>query len=222
MRSGAPVVVFDFDLTLTAWDTAGKFFRWLLMRDVWRLGLVLLALPALGLLLFAKSTRKWPVQFAIWAATLRRTQQDLRILARRHAQLLFSAAQPVFYHEGLARLQYHLEQGHTVVIATGCLEVLARELLCRAGFGHIEIVGSTLRPFLGGMAAHRHCFGQNKVPMLTERGFAPPWAIGYSDSESDLPVLHHCQHSYLVNATASCILVVRHKVAGKVEVLAWQ
>ena len=58
--------------------------------------------------------------------------------------------------------------------------------------------------------------------MLTERGFAPPWAIGYSDSESDLPVLHHCEQSYLVNAKANCILVVGQRVAGKVNFLAWQ
>jgi phosphatidylglycerophosphatase C len=222
MRSETPVVVFDFDLTLTAWDTAGRFFRWLLLREVWRLALVLIAFPALGLLLLAKSTRKYPVRFAIWAATLGRRQQDLRALARRYAQLLFSKAKPVFYRDGLTRLQYHLEQGHTVVIATGCLEVLAQELLVRAGFAHIALVGSTLRPFLGGMTPHRHCFGQNKVPMLTERGFAPPWAIGYSDSESDLPVLHHCQESYLVNAEATCVLLVGQRVAGKVNSLAWQ
>jgi phosphatidylglycerophosphatase C len=222
MRGEVPVVVFDFDLTLTAWDTAGRFFRWLLLREVWRLGLVLIALPALGCLLVAKSTRKYPIRFAIWAATLGRTQQDLRSLARRHAHLVFSKAEPVFYRDGLARLQYHLEQGHSVVIATGCLEVLAKELLRRAGFGHIALVGSTLRPCLGGMAPHRHCFGQNKVPMLTERGFAPPWAIGYSDSQSDIPVLHHCQQSYLVNAKANCIFVVGQKVAGKVDILAWQ
>ena len=222
MHSETPVVVFDFDLTLTAWDTAGRFFRWLLLREAWRLGLVLAALPALGLLLIAKSTRKGPVRFAVWVATLGRTQQDLRVLARRHAQLVFSKAPPVFFRDGLTRLQFHLEQGHTVVIATGCLEVLAKELLSRAGFGHIALVGSTLRPFLGGMAPHRHCFGQNKVPMLTERGFAPPWAFGYSDSESDLPVLHHCRESYLINAEATCVVRVGQRVAGKVSSLAWQ
>jgi phosphatidylglycerophosphatase C len=222
MDNKRPVVVFDFDLTLTAWDTAGRFFRWLLLRELWRLGLVLIALPALGLLLVAKSTRRSPVRFAIWAATLGRTQRDLRTLARRHVQLVFSKAPPVFFRDGLARLQYHLKEGHTVVIATGCLEVLAQEFLSHAGFGHIALVGSTLRPFLGGMAAHRHCFGQNKVPMLTERGFPPPWAIGYSDSESDLPVLHHCQQSYLINAKATCVLVVGQSVAGKVDILAWQ
>jgi phosphatidylglycerophosphatase C len=83
MRSETPVVVFDFDLTLTAWATAGRFFRWLLLREAWRFGLVLIALPALGFLLVAKSTRKYPVRFAIWAATLGRTQRDLRTLARR-------------------------------------------------------------------------------------------------------------------------------------------
>ena len=46
--SNAPVVVFDFDLTLTYWDTADRFFRWLLRREPWRLLVVALALPVLG------------------------------------------------------------------------------------------------------------------------------------------------------------------------------
>jgi hypothetical protein len=41
MVRAAPVVVFDFDLTLTRGDTAERYFRWLLRRDACRSAAVL-------------------------------------------------------------------------------------------------------------------------------------------------------------------------------------
>jgi phosphatidylglycerophosphatase C len=222
MSTQAPIVVFDFDFTLTAWDTAMRFFRWLILRRVWRLVAVALALPILGILFLGKSTRKWPIRFAVWVATLGLTQWDLRVLARYHAKRLFADAEPVFFQDGLATLALHVEKGDSVVIATGCLEILAKELLVRVGFGHIALVGSTLRPFLGGMVPHQHCFGPKKVEMLTDRGFAPPWEMGYTDSMFDLPVLQHCRERHLVNAKAKCVRVIEQSLASKVIVLAWQ
>ncbi len=35
----ADVVVFDFDLTLTQWETASRFFKGLLRRAPWRLSI---------------------------------------------------------------------------------------------------------------------------------------------------------------------------------------
>jgi phosphatidylglycerophosphatase C len=222
VASKAPVIVFDFDFTLTTWDTAARFFRWLILRQVWRLTVVIFALPILGLLLFSTSTRKWPIRFAVWVATLGLTHWDLRVRARYHAQRLFADAEPVFFSDGLSTLAYHVKRGDKVVIATGCLEVLARELLVRVGLGDITVVGSTIRPFLGGMTRHHHCFGGNKVKMLTDRGFAPPWEMGYTDSKSDLPVLQHCLECQLVNANVGCIRVIEQSLMSKVNILAWQ
>jgi phosphatidylglycerophosphatase C len=71
--SNPPVVVFDFDLTLTYWDTADRFFRWLLRRNPWRLLVVAMALPVLGPLLPFRRTRRWLTWFAVWVATLGRS-----------------------------------------------------------------------------------------------------------------------------------------------------
>ena len=222
MTSKTRIVVFDFDFTLTSWDTAARFFRWLILRQVWRLAAVVFAIPVLGLLVFAKSTRKWPIRFAVWVATVGLTQWDLRVLARFYAQRLFAGPEAVFLHDGLTRLEYHVNKGDLVVIATGCLEILAKELLVRVGLGDIALVGSSLRPFLGGMARDQHCFGPNKVKMLTDRGFGPPWEMGYTDHRSDLPVLQHCRECHLVNAKAECVRVIERSLAYKVNVLAWQ
>ena len=84
------VVVFDFDLTLTHWDTADRFFRWLLQRDRWRVALVLLGLPLVGPLFALRATRKWPIRYAVWCATLGRTpkQEIDRGRCERVAELL--------------------------------------------------------------------------------------------------------------------------------------
>lgn len=42
------VVVFDFDLTLTHWETARRFFKGLLRQQPWRLGALLVLLPLLA------------------------------------------------------------------------------------------------------------------------------------------------------------------------------
>jgi phosphatidylglycerophosphatase C len=217
-----PVVVFDFDLTLTRWDTADRFFRWLLRRDPLRGGLVLAAVPVLGPLFLFQSTRKWPVRFAVWAATLGRSHHDIDHLVRRHVDAVFAGAEPVFLDAGLARLREHRERGDRVVIATGCLETLAGELLRRAGLGDVPLVASTLRTFLGGMVRDRHCFGDNKVPMLGERGFPPPWAVTYTDHQCDLPVLRLSAQRYLVSPRPACLERIERELACKAAILAWR
>jgi phosphatidylglycerophosphatase C len=217
-----PIVVFDFDLTLTHWDTADRYFRWLLKRDWWRLGLVLACVPVIGPLFLVRATRKWPVRFAVWVATLGRSERDLERLAQEHGEWLVASGQSVFIDEGLTRLAAHVEQGHRVVIATGCLELLARTLLRSAGFGHVALVGSTLRPFLGGMVVDRHCFGPNKIPMLAERGFPPPWSIAYTDHHCDLPVLRLSEARFLVSPTPDCAKRIATALQSTPAVLSWR
>jgi phosphatidylglycerophosphatase C len=222
MTEGVPVVVFDFDLTLTRWDTADRFFRWLLRRNPWRGALVLAMVPVLAPFLLSGATRKWPVRFAIWVATLGRSPERLEALVREHADAVFAGTEPVFVEAGLARLRQHVEDGHRVVIATGCLEVLARELLGRAGHADVPLVASTLRPWLGGMASARHCFGENKIPMLSERGFAPPWAVAYTDHRCDLPVLRLSRERFLISPKPLCLDRIEQALACKATVLAWR
>ena len=222
MNQPPPVVVFDFDLTLTRWDTADRFFRWLLRRSPPRLALLAIALPVLAPMLAFKRTRRWPIHAAVWIATLGRSVADLERLAHTHVEAVYAGGEPVFVDAGLARLREHLAQGHAVVIATGCMELLARVFLRRAGFGEVALVASTLRPWYGGLANDRHCFGANKVPMLAERGFAPPWDIGYTDHHCDLPVLRHCRQWYLVSPRAECLARIQQALAAEAAILAWR
>jgi phosphatidylglycerophosphatase C len=222
MTDANPVVVFDFDLTLTRWDTADRFFRWLLKRDAWRLALVALAFPVLGPLLLSASSRKWPVRFAVWVATWGRDPEALSALVDEHLRSLPEGPASVFLPLGVARLQGHLAQGHRVVIATGCLEPLARALLAHAGLGHVPLVASTLRPLLGGMVRDEHCFGPNKVPMLTARGFAPPWAVAYTDHHADLPVLERSAERFLIDPKPACRDRIERALPAGTSLLSWR
>ena len=222
MGRAARVVVFDFDLTLTRWDTADRYFRWLLRREAWRSAAVVLASPVLAPLLLARSTRRWPVWFAVWVATLGRSPAALAALAEQHIESLPMGHDSVFLPAAVDRLRSHVDRGDRVVIATGCLEPLARALLERAGLGEVPLVASTLRPFLGGMVRDAHCFGANKIPMLSARGFAPPWAAAYTDHHADLPVLRHSTERYLVSPRPGCLAHIEQALGGKSTILAWR
>lgn len=129
MTNSAPIVVFDFDLTLTRWDTADHFFRWLIRRTWWRLAMVCIALPAPGPL---------------------------------------------------------------------------------------------LRPFIGGLARDQHCFGRHKVRMLSERGFAPPWATAYTDHHVGLPILELSTACYLINPTPQSFARIKQVLPAEATILTWR
>lgn len=222
MAGSPPVVVFDFDLTLTRWDTASRFFRWRLRRDAWRLLLVGLALPVLLPLLALRDTRRWVIRYAVWVATLGLHPEGLPAQVQAFLQALpVEVREGVFLPDALARLRMHLAAGHRVVVATGSLQPLARALLDGQGLGDVPLVASTLRRGLGGLVRDQHCIGANKIPMLSAVGFAPPWAIAYTDHHADLPVLQHSAACYLVNPQPRCLARIQQQLPAAVTVLRW-
>lgn len=222
MAKHSPVVVFDFDLTLTRWDTADRFFRWLLRRQPWRYAVLLLALPGLAAVMLATRNRKWLIWFAVWVATLGRGPGSLPALAQAHIRSLSGGPTSAFVPAAIDRLREHLDQGHRVVIATGCLEPLARALLAEVGLAHVPLAASTVRPFLGGLVRQQHCFGANKVPMLAALGFEPPWDVAYTDHRADLPVLRLSAACYLISPRPECLVAITQALATEATVLPWR
>lgn len=218
----ANVVVFDFDLTLTRWETARRFFKGLLRRQPARLGLLLVLLPLLAPLLLIPRTRRLPTRCAVWLATFGHSREAMHALAQAHADAVFGAGEALFIAPAVARLREHLTQGDRVVIATGCWEPLARALLAHGGLGDVPLVASTLRPWRGGWVSDQHCLGANKIPMLAARGFAPPWAMAYTDHHADLPLLRHSAQWCLVSPTADCLQRIETALATRAQVLAWR
>jgi phosphatidylglycerophosphatase C len=217
-----PTAVFDFDHTLTSWDTAGRFFVWLLRRSP--LKLLFGAPVALLLVPFAafRRTRKIPLRFAVWLATFGRSHEQLRALAVAHIVQVTARGGSFLREAGRAQIVFHQSQGHTVVIATGALEYLVREILANEGIGEVTVVGSSMRGFLGGMIADQHCYGDRKVRMLEERGIRAPWSFVYSDSESDLPLLRAGTTQFVVNPTPRAAAYLIPVLGGSATVVTWR
>jgi len=215
-------IVFDFDHTLTPWDSSERFFRWLLKRSPWRTALVMTSIPILAPLLLAKNTRSLPVKFAVWTATLGRSGDAVSALVKEHVAEIAARQQPLILQDAIRQLNHHLAQGHRVVVATGSLEALARELLDQSGLAHIPLVGSSLKPFMWGMVANEHCYGPRKIMMLTERGYPPPWVATYTDHECDLPVMRLSTACFLVNPRSKTVRIIAGELSSAPKVLSWR
>jgi phosphatidylglycerophosphatase C len=222
MPMSTPTAVFDFDHTLTTWDTAGRFFLWLLSRRPHKL---LLGAPfalLLAPLAVFRRTRAIPLRFVVWVATFGHSHEQLRALARAHVVHVTAGGESFLRAAGRAQLISHQSQGHIVVIATGALEYLAQEILLHEDIHEVTVVGSSLRSFLGGMIADQHCYGGRKIGMLQERGFRPPWTFTYSDSEADLPLLSAGTTQFLVNPTKKTAAYLLGILGPSATVVTWR
>jgi len=220
--TGSRTIIFDFDNTLTSWDSSDRFFRWLLRRGLWRMACIIASVPLLAPLLLIKSTRNLPVRFAVWTATLGRSHDALSALAKIHVAEIVAQRQPLILQDAVRQLNQRLAQGYQVVVATGSLEVLAREFLDQSGLFHVPLVGSSLKPLLWGMVAHEHCYGPRKIPMLAQRGYPPPWIATYTDHECDLPMIEQSLECFLVNPRPQAVRIITERLSFAPVVLSWQ
>jgi len=222
MTRPAPIALFDFDHTLIRHDSFAVFARRLLQRDWWRVAAALGLSPALAPLLPLRRTRAVPALTLVWLATLGLDRERLALHLERHVARLASDPDALVHREGLERMREHQRAGHRVVIATGALEELARAICDALGLEDLEIVGSSLRPWGGGMTAREHCFGERKVAMLRARGFPPPWPWVYTDSAADLPLLRHAGEGFLVNPTRRELAQALRELEAPPVVLRWR
>ena len=117
----------------------------------------------------------------------------------------------------------HLIPDDQVVVVTGSWCDLASALcnaLCLEG---VKVVGSTRRLRMRGWVADVHCVGAHKVRMLKEAGVGPPWSVVYTDSASDLPLLHLAERRCVVNATPAALKTLNRALGAEtLEVVRWK
>lgn len=218
----ASTVLFDFDGTLVRGDTAAALLRDLLGSDPLRRLVAGLSFPLLAPA-FGWWRSAWlPASFYTWLATVGRTEQALaearedflRQCALRREQLLIAPA--------VARLHAHLASGERVVIVTGAEQKLARDLWRALGQPEVEVVGSRVRPALGGYVGVEHTVGPRKLDALARAGIRPPFAAVYSDSARDLPLLCETARPVLVGPDRRSLERVEKRLRGAYEVLGWR
>ena len=115
-------------------------------------------------------------------------------------------------------LQKHILQGDRVVIATAAPRWLAEAMFEKLGV-ELPIIGSELAPFWAGWIGARHCRNDAKCHGLADSGYHQGWAVAYSDSADDWPLLKRAEKSFLVNASPKTVARLARKgiAAHRVE-----
>ncbi|MCL3817900.1 haloacid dehalogenase-like hydrolase [Aeromicrobium wangtongii] len=182
-------VVFDLDGVLLHGDSTVELLRRRLRHSPW-----LLPPVAVAGALFALSDRR-----SRWRSRWSRAVVAAALLGRRIDSVeaeLRALAEDLHAQEGLAptrtveALRSHVAQGDRVLVSSAGLEPFVHawvDLLTEPGA--VTAAGSRLAQHRSGVVLADHHYGGRKVERAAELGFAPPYDVVYSDSDSDLPLL---------------------------------
>jgi len=221
--AGVPrTVIFDLDRTLIAGDSFAGCLNSLLLRDWWRVGAVAAASPALLLLWTTATTRPAALWVLLWCATVGLDDEEFSSILMAHGEKLASEAESTVCRDGLRVLKEHQEAGDRIVIVTGSSSDLATAFCAALRLRDVRVVGSTFRACAGGWVVDDHCAGARKVGLLAAAGVTPPWAVVYTDSASDLPLLRLADRRCVVNARRSALRTLTRALgAGRFEIVRW-
>jgi phosphatidylglycerophosphatase C len=189
-------VVFDMDKVLLGGDASTLFLHGRLRQAPRRALPLLPAAPLLAVLAAVPQTRALGARLMTRLAVGGRPGPDVEAVADAYREALTRKPEAAVA-DAIAEIGKHRSAGERVVVATGCEETLARGFLRAIGLGDLDVVGSTGRLWPPRV---RRAMGESKVVLLTERGYPPPWAAVYSDSDSDLPMFAGTPRPVLVNA----------------------
>ena len=193
------VVLFDLDGVLTSKDTFATLVARRLRRSPWRL---VGALPALPLM---AATGRWPrwrgpfsrylVRMALFGMTPEQARESTTDLGRDFAR------NPHWLNEdGIRAARRHVADGDRVVVVTATERSLARALLDELGLADVEVLASGLSGAPGGVRLRPHNYGSQKVSTLRANHVPEPWALLYTDSWADAPLMRSVDRVVLIGA----------------------
>lgn len=186
-------IIFDFDGTLVSKDTGYEFNKWLIQRSSLRIFWAILVLPFAVPLIFISITRKFGLNIFCYVATAFQGK-SLFYLREQFIRYYFKKAGATFYAEGIDELKNHQLNGKSVVIISGCPQWLLYGVVKHIGITRVTIIGSQFKIKNGALLLSEHCFKENKIKMAESVGLnLKNWAVGYSDNESDIPLLNACK-----------------------------
>lgn len=209
-----PIVLFDFDGVLVRGDTFGYFLRERIRASRLRRTLALVVAP-IGLPLL-RTAHGVPIATRLFAAISRIGADPLEYAAQlqEFARQLAQHPQRVIA-QGMGALRQAVESGARVVVVSGNIDTLVRDVLDAQGLHHVEVIATRL-------GSRRHCIGAIKLRALADRGIEPPWDIAYTDSLLDLPMLRGAQRAVMINATEAMVRRAKRALGREVESLSWR
>jgi len=217
------VAVFDFDKTLIDTDLAYLFLSTAIKGNKVRRMAAGMLMPVLLPFLLIRPGRIIAVSVMLWIATFPLRGRTARAVFGAFAPGVLSA--PInarFYDEGLKTLAAHRRLGPRLLIISGSPQELVRQVAQPVLEGDIEIIGSQIVPFLGGLIYRSYCMGPGKIKLARKLGvLGENWNYGYSDSAWDIPLLAHCRHRFLVNPDKKTIKRIKAAFGERITILNW-
>lgn len=220
-RESNTIVIFDFDHTLIPVDSGTEFVKDLILRSKARTALAALAAPLAFPLLGPPRTRILGISIFLWIGTFGSRRSEFEALSREFADS-FPTRDPrgCTFGKTVEALRAHVRDGHRVIVVSGSLELLVRLMMKRLFEEDVEVIGSSVRTFFGGLVGRRHCIGKTKVEMLLEAGLPDgQWGFGYTDSALDIPLLGRCRRRFLVNPSERTIAAYRRAFPDGFDVI---
>jgi phosphatidylglycerophosphatase C len=215
--AGPRVVLFDFDGVLIHGDAFSLFIRDRYARSLVRRALALLCLPLLAL--GFPLSRWWPARVLVRIGLLGVGERRYAVLARAFGATLVRRPKQ-FCRDGLQALRRHQAAGDRVVVVTGCEEHLVRSILDELGLPGLEVLASRLATGWLGMKTGLHNVGRRKLQRLEAHGI-DDWALAYSDSLLDLPMLKRAAGAVLVNGTPALCKKLEKAMGRPFERVTW-
>ncbi|WP_257386725.1 haloacid dehalogenase-like hydrolase [Tahibacter caeni] len=210
-------VVFDFDGVLLRGDSFAGYLQW---RTRQRRRRALAALPALPLLPLMRHPRTLPFAAKVFTRAL-----TLGLDRRRFEAEIDAFCEVWLAREGrvvmplLERLREHVAAGDRVLVVSGTADHLLRRLLARLRVDGVTALGTEVEFGAGGLYARRHNYGPAKLATLAAVGVQAPWAVSYSDSYADLPILAAAARAVLVDPSPSHERLLRAALGERLELL---
>lgn len=193
------VAYFDFDGTLTTRDTLLLF----LIHCVGAMRLIInlpLILPNIILYLTRIITNEEAKERILTILLKNRSFADLDHYARSFA---YSKISQYINPEIFAKLEYHKEHGHKVIIISANLAIYLRYWVA---MHKLDGVIATEIEFVNNIAtghlATRNCYGEHKVTRLSQylaqTGLKFSYSYAYGNSRGDYELLNHVDEGYWV------------------------
>ena len=212
------VVLFDLDGVLTTRDTFATVVTRRLLRSPWRLALALPALPVLAATGALPAVRGRASRYLVRVALCGISLEEAGDVSRA-VGLEFAGDPGALRPAAITAARRHLDTGDRVVVVTATEEGLARVLLDAIGLDAAELVASRLTEGRVGTGIGVHNYGRRKVDSLSTMGIPHPWAVMYSDSWADAPLLDRVERPVLVDPSPRLLARGRRRWAGRLEVL---
>lgn len=193
-------VIFDLDGTLLSADSTKTWLTQQLKSHIFRLIIAFFLFPIAMFLIKIKRFKGIGASLFLWVATFGLTKQQLQ---NKFNDFSLNLKNIEWFEDGLKKLKFHIAQQQRVVLVTAAPEWLAQSLITSIGL-NIEVLGTPLKPKLGGWVGGTHCRHQQKVERLKTIAITAPWLATYSDDVvDDYPILSRAQTGYLINSKAT-------------------